>query len=104
MQNLTTMSAKNVAALIREKKVSCLEVMQAHLDRVKKVNPALNAIIQQLPHEEALKQARDADQAIAQNKPIGKLHGIPITIKDARKVKGFLCTYGNESPMNFIAK
>ena len=104
MQDLTIFSAKKIADLIRRKQISCVEVMQAHLDRVAKVNPSLNAIVQQLPPEQALQQARTADQAITQNASLGKLHGLPITIKDGRKVKDFLCTYGNKSPINCIAK
>lgn len=104
MDDLITSSAKHLASLIKTKKISCEELMQAHLARITDVNPKLNAVIQSLSPEQALEQARHADQAIARNDKIGKLHGLPITIKDARKVKGFLCTYGNKSPCNFIAE
>ena len=104
MQDVTTLSAKKLINLIKRKEVSCVEVMQAHLNRVAQINPSLNAIVQQLPPEQALKQAQEADNAIKQKKALGKLHGIPITIKDARKVKGFLCTLGMQSPMNCIAQ
>ncbi len=103
MQDLAIFSAKKIIELIQKKQISCQEVMQAHLDQVAKVNPSLNAIVQQLSPEHALKQARDADNAIANKMPLGKLHGLPITIKDARKVKGFMCTYGTQSPMNSVA-
>lgn len=103
MQELTTLSAKKLVTLIKNKKVSCVDVMQAYLDRITKVNPLINAIAEQLPSEQALEQARAADAVIAGNGVLGELHGIPITIKQGRKVKDFLCNYGNESPMNFIA-
>ncbi|MCL9685078.1 amidase [Legionella maioricensis] len=103
MQDLAIFSAKKVLELIQKKQISCQEVMHAHLEQVTKVNPSINAVVQQLSPEQALKQARAADDAIANKVPLGKLHGLPITIKDARKVKGFMCTYGTQSPMNAVA-
>lgn len=104
MQDITAISAKKLASLIKNKKISCVEVMQAYLDRIAKVNPKTNALIELLAPEEALKQARAADEAIAKNQPLGKLHGVPISIKQARRVKGFMCNYAVQSPLNFIAK
>lgn len=104
MQELTTLSAKRLVDLIKNKKISCVEVMQAHLECIAKVNPLINAIVEQLNPEQALEQARAADAVIASNGVLGKLQGVPITIKQGRKVKGFLCNYGNESPMNFVAR
>lgn len=103
MQELTTLSAKSLSILLKNKSLSCVELMQAHLDRIAKVNPLLNAIVEPLAPEKALEQARMADAALQQNKPLGLLHGIPITIKQGRKVTGFPCNDGTKSPMNFIA-
>lgn len=103
MQDLATFSAKKIIELIQKKQISCLEVMQAHLEHIANVNPSINAIVQQLSPEHALRQARAADNLIANKASLGKLHGLPITIKDARKVKGFMCTYGTKSPMNAVA-
>jgi len=103
MKNLTMLSAKALIHLIQTKQVSCVDVMQAYLAQIAKVNPIINAMTQLLPPEKALEQARIADKAILQNTSLGKLHGLPITIKDGRKVKGFMCTFGNKSPMNHIA-
>jgi len=104
MADLTTYSAKKLANLIQSKQVSCLEVMRAHLDRIAIVNPLLNAIVQMLPAEIAFDQARAADAAVSRDPAsCGKLHGVPVTIKDGRKVKGFLCSLGNESSLNAVA-
>lgn len=104
MQNLTILSAKKIVELIQRKEVSCEEVIRANLEQVAKVNPSINAIVQHICPEEAIKQARDIDKSIANNSHSGQLLGLPITIKDARKVKGFLCTYGTQSPMNCVAQ
>lgn len=104
MKTLSSLSGKAVVELMKKKEVSCVEVMQTHLEQVAKVNPSINAMIQHLAPEEALKQANSADKEIAKNRELGGLHGLPVTIKDAREVSGFLCSYGNQSPFNYLAK
>ncbi|OGT30181.1 MAG: hypothetical protein A3E87_00380 [Gammaproteobacteria bacterium RIFCSPHIGHO2_12_FULL_35_23] len=94
MNELVKLSATQLAKAIKEQRFSCQEVMQAYLLQIKKSNPSLKAIVQQLDEAQALKQAAEADQAILQNKPLGKLHGVPITIKDHIKVKDFIVTRG----------
>lgn len=103
MQEIITFSAKKLVELIHTKQVSCVEVMEAHLKQVALVNPKINALVQQLSPEAAINQARAADDAISKKTNIGTLHGLPVSIKDARKVKDFMCTYGTKSPMNSIA-
>jgi amidase len=58
------MEARELAQQIRRKEVSCVDVMQAHLAQIERVNPTVNAIVTLLP-EVALKQARAADEAMA---------------------------------------
>ena len=74
-------SALELAALIRSGEVSSREVMQAHLDRVAAVNPAVNAIVRLLP-EQALAAADAADRAVAGGAEPGPLHGVPMTVKE----------------------
>lgn len=95
MTEITNLSATEIVANIKNKTFSCREVMQAHLNKIQQVNPSLNAIVQLLPKDEALKEADLADKAIATNQPLGKLHGLPITIKDHIKVKNFIVTRGS---------
>jgi amidase len=104
MSDLTTFSAKKLANLIQRKQVSCLEVMRAHLDRIATINPLINALVQVLPTEVAFEQARAADTVFRRDPAsCGKLHGVPVSIKDGRKVKGFVCSLGNKSPLNRVA-
>jgi amidase len=88
-------SAKQLVNQIRQKQISCTELMQVHLDRLATINPKLNALVQTLPPEKALQQAHHADEAVTKNQTIGPLHGLPITIKDCCKVKDFVITKGS---------
>lgn len=69
-----------LAAMIAAKEVSSTEVMQAHLDRIADVNPQLNAVTTLLA-DSALAAAADADRATAAGAALGRLHGVPITVK-----------------------
>lgn len=89
------LSTRKLTQFIKEKKVSCVEIMRAYLDRIAQVNPILNAIIQPLDPEKALKYARIADEKIAKKEIIGPLHGIPITVKDCCKIKDFVVSKGS---------
>src|SRR5689334_17194433 len=73
--------AVELAALIRDREVSSREVVQAHLDRIEAVNPALNAIVRLLP-DQALAAADAADRAVADGTTLGPLHGVPCTVKE----------------------
>ena len=68
--------------------------MQAHLAQIERVNPKVNAIVT-LVDESALKQADEADEALAQRRNMGPLHGLPIAHKDLVPTKGILTTYGS---------
>src|SRR5262245_1518791 len=78
MVDLPFQSAKQLAALIRRKKVGCLELLDLYLARVEKYNPRLNAIIA-MDAEGARRRARAADRALAKGQVWGPLHGVPMT-------------------------
>ena len=80
-------SAKSIAQSIRDREVSSVEVVQAHLDRIGEVNERLNAVVA-LCTERALSEARDADAAIARGDSVGPLHGVPMTLKDSLDTEG----------------
>lgn len=101
--DLYFLSAKKLGKLIREKKISCLEVIQTYLARIQEINPKLNALIQLIDPEIALKKARLADEKLAKNKNLGPLHGLPITIKDCCKVQDFIISKGSNG-YNFLSK
>jgi aspartyl-tRNA(Asn)/glutamyl-tRNA(Gln) amidotransferase subunit A len=86
--------ATALAALIRTKQLSSREVVQAHLDRIAAVNVPINAIVT-LMAEDALRAADAADKAIAHGGPLGPLHGVPFSIKDALDTAGVLTQRGS---------
>ncbi len=80
-------SAVATARAIRAGHVSSLEVVRAHLERMRAANPAVNAVVVDLGGE-ALRFARRADQAVAKRGPLGLLHGVPVTVKENVDVRG----------------
>jgi aspartyl-tRNA(Asn)/glutamyl-tRNA(Gln) amidotransferase subunit A len=87
--------ATALAALIRTKQLSSREVVQAHLDRIQAVNPKINAVVT-LMAEQALTSADAADKAVASGAPLGPLHGVPFSIKDALDTAGILTQRGSK--------
>jgi amidase len=101
--SLTAKSVTELAQLIRGKKVSSKEVVQAHLDRIEEVNPAINAVVQ-LARDQALADADRADKLLAESSTVGPLHGVPMTIKDSFDTAGIISTAGTPGRKDFIPK
>ena len=93
--DLCFMSAQDLAALIRTKKVSAREVMVAHLERINRINPAVNAIVARLDDDQCLALADGADARAAKGERLGPLHGLPIAFKDLQPAVGFPFTRGS---------
>lgn len=81
MKNLHQKSAVKIVKLIETKEVSSREVVQHFINRIEEVNPKLNAVVIKL-YNEALKKAEVADENLAKNNKLGKIHGLPFTIKE----------------------
>lgn len=101
MHEVTYASATALARAIRAKEVSAVEVIQASLQRIAEVNPALNAVVQ-LCAEAAQAQARAADVALAREQLLGPLHGVPMTIKDSLDTAGVITTGGTQGRATFV--
>ena len=94
MSELAFLSATALAARIRRKELSCVEILRHYLDRVDRYNGALNALVVDI-REQALEQAIAADQAIAAGDDVGPLHGVPMTVKESYNLAGTPTTWGN---------
>jgi fatty acid amide hydrolase len=92
-ENLTNLSASELARRIAAGELSSVEVVEAHIRRIEAVNPVLNAVIVPL-FEQARQDAQAADQARSQGAKLGPLHGVPVTIKECFNVKGTASTAG----------
>ena len=101
MPDLNYSSATAIAEAIRERRVSAVEVVEAHLARIDAVNGALNAVVQ-LAADRALDEARQADDALARGESSGPLHGVPITIKDSHDTEGIISTGGTLGRKDFV--
>ena len=86
-------SLTRLAGAIRAGQISAAEVLEAHLAQIAAHNPTLNAVVT-LDIEQARKQAREADQALARGEIWGPLHGVPFTLKDAHATAGMRTTTG----------
>jgi amidase len=86
-------SAKQLATALRRKKIGCEELLDLYVARVEKYNPRLNAIIA-TDLEGARKRAQAADRALANGESWGRLHGVPMTIKESYDVVGLPTTWG----------
>lgn len=91
--NLTELAAVEQAALIKSRKVSPTELLEAHLARIALINPRLNAIVT-LAEEQARQSAKEAGEAFEKGVRLGLLHGLPIVIKDVTETAGIRTTYG----------
>jgi Asp-tRNA(Asn)/Glu-tRNA(Gln) amidotransferase A subunit family amidase len=87
VSGLNFFSAVAMAAQIRSRKISPVELVEAHLAQIDRLNPKLNAFVQ-VDADCAHAAARDAESAVMQGKQIGPLHGVPLSIKSSISVAG----------------
>jgi amidase len=99
--DLCFLPATELAAQMRSRSLSATEVMIAHLDRIDRVNPKVNAIVTFLP-EQALAGAQNADAALARGESLGPLHGLPIAHKDLQLTCGIRTTFGSPIYRDFV--
>jgi amidase len=93
MNDLTFATAHQLAQMIRDRQVSAVEVIDAHLAKISRHNAQLNAICT-LDAENARTRAQEADLALDRGENWGVLHGVPVTIKDIFETAGLRTTAG----------
>jgi amidase len=91
---LWQLTATELAARIRRREISAVEVMEAHLARIEAVNPSVNAIVT-LDADAARRGAAEADRQLASGTADGLLHGLPIAVKDLEDTARMRTTYGS---------
>ena len=103
MEDLWRLSAADIAALIRSKKVSAKEATSAALARLDAVNPSINAVVDHRPAD-VLAEAAAIDAAIMRGEDIGPLAGVPVTVKVNIDQEGFATTNGLKLQRDVIAR
>src|SRR6185503_580752 len=102
MNDLSLQSITFLAAQIAARRVSPVDVLQAHLDRIREINPQLNGIVTLAP--DALQRAKEAEAAVTRGEALGPLHGVPVTVKDTIETGGLRTTSGSAMRAEFVPK
>lgn len=102
MHELTLLPAATMAQLIREKKISPVDLADAHLAKIERLNPKLNAFVH-VNAEYVQREARRAEAAVMKGRSLGPLHGVPISIKSSIDVAGMACEAGTRLRGGVIA-
>ena len=97
---LCDLSLVQAGELIRQRKISPVELTQAHLERIQRVDPRVNSYIT-VTAEQAMQSARQAEAELRRGEtqagePLGSLHGLPLAIKDLYETKGVRTTAGSK--------
>ena len=96
------LSGSELAAAIRNRKISASAALEAMIDRVERFNKPLNAVIVK-DYKRARSRARAADRALKRGEIWGPIHGVPFTVKENNDVEGLPTTVGNPKSKDFCA-
>ena len=96
-------SGSHIAAEIRSKSISPVEIARIHLERIERLNPKLNAFVD-CQSELVMQQARDAEKAVMRGDVLGPLHGVPLSIKASIDVAGHRCEAGTRLRTGRVAE
>ena len=100
--DIIMMDAVSLSRAIKSKKVSCVEVMNAYLDHIERLNPLVKAIVSLQDRGDLLKQARDRDRRLARGDYMGWMHGFPQAVKDLEMTQGIRTTQGSLIFKDFV--
>lgn len=93
--------AVELATLLRSRQVSAVEVLEAHLERIDRLNPLVNAVVT-IDEDGARRAAAEADRKLVAGEAIGPLHGLPISFKDTARTAGMRTTFGHPRHADFV--
>src|SRR5882672_3638630 len=100
-ESLTRKTAGELAALIKSRAVAPVEILDAHLAAIERINPKLNAIVT-LATDSARQAALKAGDAVMRGDALGALHGLPVGIKDITYTAGIRTTFGSPLFADFV--
>jgi amidase len=99
---IANLEACALSTAIKSKQISCVEVMNAYLDRIERFNPRVNAIVSLQPREDLLAQAKNRDAQLARGEYLGWMHGFPHAVKDLEPTRAIRTTMGSPLFRNFV--
>jgi Asp-tRNA(Asn)/Glu-tRNA(Gln) amidotransferase A subunit family amidase len=102
MDSIHFSSIAEVTEKIRSREISPCEVVDAHLERIEKLQPKLNAFVH-VDAERARRQARAAEASVLRGAAVGALHGIAISVKSCVDVAGWPCPAGSRLRADYVA-
>src|SRR5689334_7638563 len=91
-----------MATMVRERQISPVDLVEAHLRQIEKHNPKINAFVRVLA-DEARQAARQAETAVMRGEALGLLHGVPLTIKDSFDIEGLPTLCGSKFRVDHCA-
>ncbi|MFB7330831.1 amidase family protein [Streptomyces adustus] len=95
MHDIVALDAVSLSRAIRQRTLSCVEVMQAYLSHIERVNPQVNAIVGRPDPELSLARARERDEQLNRGEYLGWMHGFPHAVKDLAAAAGLPFTMGS---------
>lgn len=102
-KSLTSLSILEMTSAIWRYEISPTELLDAHIKRIERLNPKLNAFAH-IAFEEAKRQAQNAEAMARAGTKLGSLHGVPLTIKSSIDVAGWPCSCGSRLRENYVAR
>ncbi len=96
------MDALALSRAIKSKQASCVEVMNATLDHIERLNPHVNAIVSLQDRGALIKQSQERDAQLARDEYCGWMHGFPLAVKDLIATKGIRTTQGSPIFKDFV--
>ena len=101
MNEILFLPAVVMAELIREKRISPVDLVEAHLAQIEKLNPKLKAFVH-VGADAARRAAQTAEAAVMRGNPLGPLHGAPVSIKSSFEVSGMRCESGTRLRAGYV--
>lgn len=98
---LPSLPATELRRLIGAKEISPVELLDSCIERIERLEPAVNSIAARA-FDRARGEARAAEAAVRDGKPLGRLHGLPIGVKDLQDTAGILTTHGSPLYRNHV--
>ena len=102
-EELLAASAVELRRRIGSREISPVELLEACIERIARINPAVNAVTATC-YDRARKEAKAAEKAVLNGETLGLLHGLPTGIKDLEETGGLLTTFGSQLYRDFVPK